>query len=119
LPILDSIKRKLKINWHTNFLKLLYLFFKRCAPIQITSLNDDQSYLMVTLVETFLRSSISILDTVLTLAQISSDATYEEDFSVSIFTELMNSPVRPPIMNWAHRIHDLCQPAFNLLTQEC
>jgi len=119
-PILDSIKRRLKINWHTNFLKLLYLIFKRCAPIQITSLNDEQRYLMVTLVETFLRSSISILETVLTLAHISSDATYEEDLnlSVSIFTELMNSPVRPPIMNWAHRIHDLCQPAFNLLTQE-
>ncbi|KAI9613082.1 hypothetical protein H4Q26_010359 [Puccinia striiformis f. sp. tritici PST-130] len=30
----------------------------------------------------------------------------------------MNSPVRPPPMNWAHRTHDLCKPAFNLLTQE-
>ncbi|WAR55475.1 hypothetical protein PtB15_6B216 [Puccinia triticina] len=119
-PILDSIKRRLKINWHTNFLKLLYLIFRRCAPIKIPSLNDEQRHLMVNLVETFLRSSISILETVLTLAQISSDANYEQDLklSVSIFTELMNSPVRPPIMNWAHRIHDLCQPAFNLLTQE-
>ncbi|KAA1101858.1 hypothetical protein PGT21_031609 [Puccinia graminis f. sp. tritici] len=119
-PILDSIKRRLSINWHTNFLKLLYLIFKRCAPIKITSLNDEQRHLMINLVETFLRSSISILETVLTLAMISSDTNYEQDLklSVSIFTELMNSPVRPPIMNWAHRIHDLCQPAFNLLTQE-
>ncbi|KAI7965842.1 hypothetical protein MJO29_001590 [Puccinia striiformis f. sp. tritici] len=119
-PILDSIKRRLTINWHTNFLKLLYLIFKRCAPIKMTSLNDEQRHLMTNLVETFLRSSISILETVLTLALISSDTNYEQDLnlSVSIFTELMNSPVRPPIMNWAHRIHGLCQPAFTLLTQE-
>ncbi|PLW11139.1 hypothetical protein PCANC_26787 [Puccinia coronata f. sp. avenae] len=119
-PILDSIKRRLQVNWHTNFLKLLYLILKRCEPIAISRLTDEQKHLMINLVETFLRSSILILETVLTLALISSDTTYEEDLnlSVSIFTVLMNSPVRPPIMNWAHRIHDLCQPAFNLLTQE-
>lgn len=119
-PILDSIKRRFKISWHTNFLKLLYLIFKRCTPIKISSLNGEQAHLMTGLVETFLRSSISILETVLTLALMTSDINYEQDLnlSVSIFHELMNSPVRPPIMNWAHRIHDLCQPAFNLLTQE-
>ncbi|MBW0474795.1 hypothetical protein O181_014510 [Austropuccinia psidii MF-1] len=119
-PIADSIKQRTKTTWHTNYFKLLYLVLRRCAPIDASKLSDEQRHMMINLIETLLRSSISILETVLTLALLSSDTNYAEDLdlSVSIFNELINSPVRPPIMNWAHRIHDLCQPAFNLFTQQ-
>ncbi|KAI8457053.1 hypothetical protein BY996DRAFT_6932697 [Phakopsora pachyrhizi] len=89
-PIIDSIKQKFKVTWHTDFLK-------RCS--------DENSHLMINTVESLLRSCISILETVLTLVLLT-----DLNLSVSIFSELMNSPVRPPIMNWAH--------PFSLLNRE-
>ncbi|CAH7690194.1 hypothetical protein PPACK8108_LOCUS25465 [Phakopsora pachyrhizi] len=119
-PIIDSIKQKFKVTWHTDFLKFVYMVLRRCSSIDVTKLSDENSHLMINTVESLLRSCISILETVLTLVLLTGDAAYEQDLnlSVSIFSELMNSPVRPPIMNWAHRIHDLCQPAFSLLNRE-
>ncbi|KAG0141099.1 hypothetical protein CROQUDRAFT_110683 [Cronartium quercuum f. sp. fusiforme G11] len=118
--VVETLKRRTRASWSVDLLKLVYIVLRRCNSVYPLKLNDGDRYLLVNTTESLLRSSLAILETVLFLASLSSsEISYDEELGliVSIFTELLASPVRPPTSHWAHRIHDFCQPAFSLLQQ--
>ncbi|KAH9819956.1 nucleoporin subcomplex protein binding to Pom34-domain-containing protein [Melampsora americana] len=118
-PVVETLKRRTKAIWQIDVLKLVYVVLRRCRSVYPLKLSDEERYLLVNTIENLLRSSLTILETVLILANLSSGIVYDEELKliVSIVTELLASPVRPATTHWAHRIHDFCQPAFNLLNQ--
>lgn len=117
--VVESLKRRTKATWPIDLLKLVYVVLRRCTSVDPCKLNDEDRYIMMNTIESLFRTSLTILETVLVLVSLAADIAYEEelDLIVSIFAELLVSPVRPPTTHWTHRIHDFCQPAFSILHQ--